>query len=71
MTYKRIKSVDKDYLEFVGTIKFETDKAILFYDGSKEVWLPKSQIEDIDLESASPLASITIPEWLAYKKEMI
>jgi len=74
---KRIQSVNKSYIELCGTIKFETQPdnpnggAILFYDGTKEVWLPKSQIEDIDLEANEPLATITIPEWLAESKELI
>ena len=74
---KRIHSVNKNYYEFVGTIKFETQHdnpnagAILFDNGNKEVWLPKSQIEDIDLQANEPLATITIPEWLAMEKELI
>lgn len=74
---KLIRSVDKNYIELVGQIRFETQPdnprsgAILFYDGDKEVWLPKSQIEDIDLEIAEPMAQVTIPEWLAMERGLI
>lgn len=66
---KRIKSVDIDYIEIAGTIKAETDKAILLDDGVKEVWLPKSQLEDIDRQKK--IAIVTMPEWLAEVKELI
>jgi hypothetical protein len=68
---KRIQSVNKNYIELSGEIRFETERAILFCDGNKEVWLPRSQIEDIDLTTSPPSAVITIPEWLAENKELI
>ena len=48
-------------IQFNKVIK-ETDKAILFeLDTGKEVWIPKSQIEDQTEES------IDLPWWLAKK----
>jgi hypothetical protein len=66
---KLIRSCDKNYIEFCGQQKGETEKAILFDDGNKKVWLPKSQIEDITLDGDACI--ITIPEWLAQEKELI
>ncbi len=42
----------------------ETDKAYLFHIDDEEVWLPKSQVEDIrETENV-----VCIPLWLAKKK---
>jgi hypothetical protein len=45
---------------------FETEKAYHFYDGQREVWLPKSQCEWDDRAKV-----MTMPEWLAMEKELI
>lgn len=52
-------------VELVGEVKIETDKAIQFYDGSKTVWLPRSQIE-IDGDG-----QVRCAEWLAKKNDLI
>lgn len=39
--------------------------ANVFFDGSRAVWLPKSQIEVNDD------GTVTMPEWLAHEKELI
>lgn len=47
----------------------ETDGAYLFDvfgDGEGDVWIPKSQIEDLDEDEKTFL----IPQWLAEEKEM-
>lgn len=49
-----------------GQIKHETDLAYLFHDGQISVWLPKSQCEWDEDDKA-----MSIPEWLAYEKELI
>lgn len=52
--------------DIAGRIKVETEKAFLFFDGTKEVWLPKSQCEwDQDTRT------MTMPEWLAMDKGLI
>lgn len=66
---KRIGSVSMDYIEIYGVIKAITQKAILFDDGSREVWIPKSQLEDMEIKHG--VAMITIPEWLAIEKELV
>jgi len=53
-------------IDIACEIKVETDKAVLINDGTKEVWLPKSQIE-INREDKE----VTMPEWLAIEKELI
>jgi hypothetical protein len=57
-----------EYATITGEIKRETELAILFFDGKIEVWLPKSQIEDITRYSDG--TEITIPAWLAEEKEL-
>jgi len=47
-------------------IDHTTDKAILFFFGDDEIWLPKSQITDLD-EVAN---TVEIPLWLAEEKEI-
>ena len=36
----------KKYIEIAGEKHHETPNAILWFDGIKKVWIPKSQIED-------------------------
>ena len=55
-----------DLIDLAGEVQGETEKAYRFHDGSKTVWLPKSQCQwDIDDRV------ITMPEWLAREKEII
>ncbi len=54
-----------ELVDVAGEIKAQTDKAIQFYDGSRTVWLPRSQIEINDDDT------VTMPEWLALDKELI
>jgi len=32
----------KGYIEIAGLIKHQTEKAVLFHDGTKDVWIAKS-----------------------------
>lgn len=52
-----------------GEIRRETELAILFFDGSVETWIPKSQIQSTVKYSDS--VEIEIPRWLAEEREMI
>ena len=59
-------------IEFCGEIKHETDAAYLVFDGENEVWLPKSQIQDVkELNKKQNAWLFIIPEWLAIDKEII
>lgn len=53
-----------EMIEIAGEIKIDTGRAIHFYDGSKTVWLPHSQIEIID-------GGARCPEWLAKANGLI
>lgn len=66
---KFIRSVDKNYIEITGEWRAETDRAIRINDGTKDVWLPKSQLENIEMDGF--IVTITMPEWLAHDKELI
>jgi hypothetical protein len=57
---------DKSLVDIAGEIRAETEKAYLFYDGTRTVWLPKSQCEwDKDDKT------MTMEQWLAKDKELI
>ena len=49
-------------------IKIETKAAWLINDGTREVWVPKSQVE---MEQHSRGAVCTMPYWLAHEKGLI
>jgi hypothetical protein len=52
-------------------------KAILFHDGDKDVWLPKSQIaikrhcKPDELIKLLECVTVNMPEWLAKEKGLI
>lgn len=52
-------------VDIAGELRRETEKAIMIFDGDKEVWLPKSQVED------NGDGTFTMPEWLALDKGLI
>lgn len=60
-----------EFVEVTGEIRHRTDKAILFWDGDKEVWLPLSQIEDETVLDDGKTVELLIPEWLAKDKGLI
>ncbi len=62
-------NMKSDLLDFTGGRKAENDKAIIFNDGTKDYWLPKSQVEIHDLEDGK--VEVTVPYWLAYQRGMI
>lgn len=47
-----------------------TRDALKITDGTKEVWLPKSQITEKEYDDGE-LVTIYIPEWLAIEKELV
>lgn len=67
MPVKFIRSVEINYIEITGTIEAETKAAILLDDGVKKVWLPKSQLEDIDIQES--IVVVRMPEWLAIDRD--
>lgn len=62
----------QDPIEISCEFRHQTEDAVLIYDGTQEVWLPKSMlIEDIGEPATGENIEIIIPEWLAEKKELI
>jgi hypothetical protein len=53
-------------VDVAGELRGETERAYRFYDGVREMWLPKSQCE-WDAEAKV----MTMGEWLATDKELI
>lgn len=55
-----------DLVDIAGEIRGETEAAFRFHDGTRTVWLPKSQCEwDADAKT------MVMPEWLATERELI
>ena len=55
-----------DLVDIAGEIRHETQRAFLFFDGSREVWLPKSLCEwDPDDKT------MAMPERVALEKGLI
>ncbi len=57
-------------IEIEVEVRAETEKAFLVYDGSVEVWVPKSQITD-QCGEGPEITSIFISEWLATEKGLV
>jgi hypothetical protein len=55
-----------DIVDIAGELRRETDRAFLIFDGTKEVWLPKSLVEH-DAQDGT----FAMPEWLALDKGLI
>lgn len=63
-----------DQVEIDVEIRYETEHALLVFDGKTEAWIPKSQVSDECVESKNGkdvITSIFIPEWLATKKGLV
>lgn len=59
-------------VEIYGTIKRTTERAILFHDGDKSIWIPKSIAEfDDDDYGEGDTCDVTVPEWFAFQEGMI
>lgn len=68
---KILKSVDENFVELDLQKEAETEKAILFSDGTNKAWIPKSQLEDDPENLQGDLVRIVIPEWLAINKDFV
>ena len=53
-------------VKLLGEITRDTDKAFLFFDGIREVWLPKSRVRWNQQEH-----TMTVPSWLARDKLLV
>jgi len=54
-----------DIIEIAVDLRHETEKAFLLHDGSKEVWVPKAEVE------SNNDGTFSTPEWLAMDKGFI
>ena len=54
-----------DIIEIAADLRHETEKAFLLHDGSKEAWVPKTQVEN------NNDGTFSMPEWLAMDKGFI
>lgn len=61
---------DSDEIEIAGEVKASTDKAVLWFDGKTEAWVPRSQITDY-CEEKGKWTSIFLREWLAIEKGFV
>ena len=52
-------------------IEHVTDKAILVKEAGNDIWLPLSMIEIEGELLTGELVVVTMPEWLALKKDLI
>lgn len=63
------------FVEIVGelVVPYDTEKAWHFYDGSRNVWLAKSQVEwHPDSQKAGEYnGTMVIPRWLAIDKGLL
>ena len=59
-------SKNHDIIEIAGELRHETEKAYLLFDGTKEVWIPKSHGEWDANEK-----TMQLPEWMALEKGLI
>lgn len=53
-------------VDVAGQVKHRTQNGVLFYDGIREVWLPRSLVEWHEEDGV-----MVMPEWLATEKELI
>jgi len=57
-------------IEVEGVFLHETDKAVLLDVDGEDVWLPFSEIEELDTTTldGAEFRTYLVPEWLAIKK---
>lgn len=55
-----------DVVDVAGELRHSTVRAYCIFDGTKEVWLPKSLVEHDEEEG-----TFAMPEWLAKDKGLI
>lgn len=63
-----------EQIEIACEVRRETDKAWLIFDGTREVWIARSQISDYTTSAGlfgAKVASIFVPVWLAEEKGLV
>jgi len=60
------------YIDVEVEVRHMTAKAALVHDGSREAWLPYSQIEDgLETLEVGKHVTLLVPEWLATEKGLV
>lgn len=64
--------IEKDRVHVTCAVRQETERAVLVHDGTREIWIPKSQItEPKEIPPIGDTMEMLIPEWLAEEKGLI
>jgi hypothetical protein len=72
ITKEEYDKMSKETVEVAVEILEEREASWLVSDGDREVWIPKSQIEDSKDELTEGVhTTIEIPEWLAQDRGLI
>ena len=65
----------QETIEIACEVRRQTDKAWLIFDGSREAWIPTSQISDHATDQGGlfgeKVTSIFVPVWLATEKGLV
>jgi len=70
MTRRTLESKEHTYI--TADIRNVTAKAVLIFDGAKEVWIPLSQIEDpVTFNRGEIGVEIMMTTWIAKEKGLI
>lgn len=62
---------DSAMVDVEGTLKAQTANACLIDDGKVEAWIPSSQMEEVPDADVGSFVTVTMPQWLAYKKGFV
>lgn len=69
-----MRASPQETVEIACEVRRETEKAWLVFDGTREVWIARSQISDYVEQPGlfgKQVSSIFIPLWLATEKGLI
>ena len=59
---------NSELFDIAAELRHETDKAYYIFDGTRSVWVPKSQVEKYEEGNK---VTFTMPLWLAKEKGLV
>jgi hypothetical protein len=59
-----------DLIDVIVIVKHTTERAVLVTDGTRQAWLPLSQVE-VAANEDGRTHTLTLPEWLAHERGLI
>lgn len=66
------RRVAKRFAHLQATALRDTEKALLVLVGGREVWVPKSQIEDAsEVQEPGDVGVLMVPEWWAAQVDLV